>query len=290
MIDFSHFCRIFDMADNYKPIQTLAEFIGCVLEIREKWAAEDKEHDAKCGTERWPTQLWFRGLSSVAYELVPSFYRLEEPDENEIWSGFKRQGFLQLVPDIRLPKDDIEWYFLMQHHGAPTRLLDWTDGALLGLYFALRNHPHIDKTKCQHNINDAAVWVLDPVWLNRKSMLESYTEGVLLYDWPEIEPWFPKPFLETLHVKNPVAIDPPHVARRVAVQHSRFTVHGTDKNGIESLANESPEDRRLEKIPVAKDMVKNVCEDLVTCGIVETTIFPDLEGLARQLKREWSKH
>jgi len=275
------------MADGQKPIIGLTDFVECVLDIREKWTAQDKVHDEKCDTERSPTQLWFRGLPSVKFDLVPGFYRLKDPDENEIWSGFKRQGFLQLIPDIRLPQDDVEWYFLMQHHGAPTRLLDWTDGALLGLYFALRDHPHINKEKCQHESEDAAVWVLDPVWLNRKSMPDSYTEGVLLYDWDEVEPWFPEPFVETLHVRNPVAIDPPHVARRVAVQHSRFTVHGTERNGIQTIANENPQDCRLEKITIAKREIENLFVDLGTCGIVETTIFPDLEGLARQLKREW---
>jgi len=37
------------------------------------------------------------------------------------------------------PENKWEWYFLMQHYGAPTRLLDWSDGALVlvALYFAL---------------------------------------------------------------------------------------------------------------------------------------------------------
>ena len=30
-----------------------------------------------------------------------------------------------------------EWYFFMQHYGAPTRLLDWSDGDCLSLHFAL---------------------------------------------------------------------------------------------------------------------------------------------------------
>jgi type II secretory pathway component PulL len=90
--------------------------------------------------------------------------------------------------------------------------------------------------------------------------------------------------------KNPVAVDPPHVARRVAVQHSRFTVHGTEPNGIEQIADANPDDCRVVKIPIVKEKVQDMFEDLATCGIVETTIFPDLEGLARQLKREWSKH
>ena len=46
----------------------------------------------------------------------------------------------------------------MQHSGAPTRLLDWTEGALIALYFAVRNK--LDET-------DAAVWVLNPLGVER---------------------------------------------------------------------------------------------------------------------------
>jgi hypothetical protein len=39
------------------------------------------------------------------------------------------------------PRNSWDWYLLMQHSGAPTRLLDWTEGALIALYFAVRNKP-----------------------------------------------------------------------------------------------------------------------------------------------------
>jgi hypothetical protein len=88
------------MTETDPPIASLIEFIERVFEFREKWKAAD--HDAKCDTKRSPTQLWFPGLPSAKYDLKPSVYRLEEPDEDEIWSGFMRQG-LQLAPDIQLP-------------------------------------------------------------------------------------------------------------------------------------------------------------------------------------------
>jgi hypothetical protein len=82
--------------------------------------------------------------------------------------------------------------------------------------------------------------MLDAVWLNRKLLNQidenNYISGILLPHWKEAEPWFPEPFEQTLLVTYPVAIDPPHVARRVSVQRSRFTLHGKSKSGLDVLA------------------------------------------------------
>ena len=121
------------------------------------------------------------------------------------------------MSEPHLPENEKGWYFLMQHYGAPTRLLDWTDGALLALYFAIR-----ELTRPR----PAAVWVLHPAWLNCLTFGdESYISGVTLSDWKETNPWFPSAFEQDLHPSFPLAVDPPHVARRVAVNEaaSRFT-------------------------------------------------------------------
>ena len=105
---------------------------------------------------------------------VPFTLELWDQYENEIRHEFKSRA-LQLIQG-RLPADEWEWYFLMQHYGVPTRLLDWTENPLIAIYFAVEGHK-ADR--------DAAVWALDPTWLNRK--LRRGIEGVMLHDWSEAQ-------------------------------------------------------------------------------------------------------
>jgi hypothetical protein len=58
--------------------------------------------------------------------------------------------------------DDLSsWLAIMQHHGVPTRLLDWTKSAYVALYFAVEEEPQGQERK-------SAVWALDMDWLERR--------------------------------------------------------------------------------------------------------------------------
>jgi hypothetical protein len=209
---------------------------------------------------------------------MPNIYRLElEDNESSIRSSFKRRGTL-LVSE-RLPSTDWEWYFLMQHYGAPTRLLDWSDGALIALYFAL----------CPSKVGVAdvnaepAVWMLDPYWLNERAV---GVHGLMTVDRKQASGYLPRTFGKSPRRKFPIAINPPHVARRVGVQRSRFTIHGSDKEGLLKLGRRR--DSRLVRITIEQSAVMRMRLDLTTCGIWDTTIFPDLEGLSREIIRDWT--
>jgi hypothetical protein len=269
---------------------SISQFLSLVIKLRDDWRREDEKIARRRGSKKFePSDYWYRGVSRANYDLKPKVYRKSgfeavrkfnrtTTDEHEIRRAFKSSA-VQLMTEPHLPGDEKGWYFLMQHYGAPTRLLDWTDGALLALYFAVRE---LSRPR------DAAVWVLDPSWLNTQTLgdeEETYLSGVMLPEWKETDPWFPTPFEETLHAEKPLALDPPHVARRVSVQRSHFTVHGTDRSGLDRLTNRK--DSRLLKIIVGKAGIIDMLDDLRALGVVETTVFPDLEGLSRELMRAW---
>jgi hypothetical protein len=261
--------------------ESIEDYLEQVRRTREEWRGDDKF---------W--KPWFRGQACESWDLRPQLYRNRGrtladvlDDEEEFRLEFERRG-LQLVGNERIPESDIEWYFLMQHYGAPTRLLDWTDGALMGLYFAVDHRFH----KLDPDLKkDAAVWVLDPDWLNKKTTTKKDDiEGVALPEWPIVREYLPEKFEEEkLGRKYPLAIDPTQIARRLAVQRSRFTIHGSVFDGLEEIARRARRPR-LRKLVVARKAVKPIREDLETCGISYSTLFPDLAGLGRELKRLWS--
>ena len=144
------------MAGNKNEVSNVSEFLKRVKEIREDWWSQDKDD---------PWMPWFRGHQRADWKLQPRLYRDYGPKlvdmlfiEDEI-----REEFVVRAPALSQIKpaeqSDWDWYFLMQHSGAPTRLLDWSEGALIGLYFAVRDIS---------GFYDAAVWVLDPYKLNER--------------------------------------------------------------------------------------------------------------------------
>jgi hypothetical protein len=243
--------------------------------MRAYWGIDDDKPYGDAET------LWFRGHRDSRWKLTPKLYRKEfsGADENEIRQEFQSRA-LQLIQG-RTPGDKWEWYFLMQHYGAPTRLLDWTDNPLIAIYFAVADHPG----DC-----DAAVWALNPWWLNRK--LRRGIQGAMLPDWQNAnsylrnleEAFSGKKITATL----PAAIDPPHVDRRLAAQSSRFVIFGKDRDLMRTKsARLGPKNKRhIGMITIPQHVVSEIQANLEFCGITSSLVFPDLDGLCRDICRK----
>jgi hypothetical protein len=171
----------------------------------------------------------------------------------------------------------------MQHYGAPTRLLDWTDSPLVALFFALHKHG---------GGRDPVVWVLDPWWLNKK--LRKGVDGPLEADWIEASAYLHEledafTYQNPVEVQGPAAIEPPHVDRRVSAQKSRFVIFGKTKDLSKTrAAKESQSKCRLAKIAISQDSIGPMSEELENAGLSVSFIFPDLEGLCAKLCDRWS--
>jgi hypothetical protein len=270
------------------------EVLSVVSRARRHWRlSSDKE-------------LWFRAEDAThrATSLQPGLFRPREGKqrkpiaklleiENDMYEEFRR-----CAPQLsEKPLDDDAWdaYFLMQHHGVPTRLLDWTDGALIALHFAVGRKTLPAKS-------GAVIHVLHPYWLikvlgkeadqkdaivrwirhSRDNPHEEEDEWDRLY-LPSDDDDMQDPLLKTPEV--PILWDTPHVSRRIGAQRSRFMIFGSSPEWLSRLASKRTSKTLTISIPVGA--VARIKQELRDAGVTESVIYPDLDGLGRELKQMW---
>jgi hypothetical protein len=219
--------------------------------------------------------FWFRGHSDVSYSLIPSGLRLSKVSDRvkayELMAEFKRVAVhkLERPPVAGSPAEDMEWAQIAQHHGLPTRLLDWTESATTALYFA-----------CEKKLDsDGIVFLMNPVSLNiwsfrddKLGILDPRTHKELINRY-----LFAKP-TESKRATPPLAVNPVWNTERLIVQRGKFTLHGRKF----SLNLNVP---TLLGIPILKEAKPQLRSDLQRIGVDEMTLYPELEHSCNHLKR-----
>jgi hypothetical protein len=255
-----------------KSVSSLAAYISLTNDIYESWSSAN---------ELFPDP-WFRGLSSAKHVLQPGWYRLGDKakgvDEDDLWDEFERRA-VPLI-DGHKPASAWEWYFLMQHYGLPTRLLDWSECSLVGLYFAVGDW----KGRGDDDVNDAVVWMLDPWYLNNWSVNK---DEVFRYDDREVVKYIPNhPFDKDRSPRKPIALVPMYNSRRLTAQRGVFTIHGTDKRPLETMLPKARQPH-FAKIVIPKKDVFTLRESLRLAGITDVNMFPEMPYLSQDILRAW---
>jgi FRG domain len=177
----------------------------------------------------------------------------------------------------------------MQHRGAPTRLLDWSDGSLIALHFALRDNP-----KDGHH--DAVVYVLEPDRLDHqleslpefgRAYVEKYpSENFSEDEWGRLYlPANEEELKEGNIPRVPLVLDFPHITRRVAAQRSRFIVFGSDPSWLSEALKQA--DAPIKVVTIDASSIATMRIQLRDSGVTESVIFPDLDGLGREMQQLW---
>ncbi|TPK64309.1 FRG domain-containing protein [Mesorhizobium sp. B2-4-15] len=213
--------------------------------------------------------IWYRGQDRAAWSLIPGIGRPGNNIAAEL-ATIKRfkQSASQYLPNR--PTDDWEWIFLMQHHRAPTRLLDWSESSLVGLFFAVQNPVHDD--------HPAAVWCLDPIDLNKKSgHNRAFELDILAFGIDRVlDNYLPDRINERVDRLAPIAAIGPRNSPRMVAQAGTFTVIHAEATSIEAVGDQSHIWRLV--IPAAER--SNMREELKLLGISEHSLFPDLDRVA----------
>lgn len=225
----------------------------------------------------------FRGQRDAQWGLESSLTRrlkLFVPQEK--WASqearairvFKRKAH-HFLNDTSSLKDDLRCLALMQHHGAPTRLLDFTKSPYVASYFAL-----------QSCTTDAAVYAVNTPALWHEATPPGYPELIRDIIDPRNDDGLDQYYLSN---KYPVVWpgEPWTMDRRIVAQAGTFMLPGKIDVSVEELLNQYEyEDDILVKIILPPTIRIQAMEALYRMNISNATLFPDLDGLARSISYE----
>lgn len=228
-------------------------------------------------------RYFFRGHGSSSYELLPGVFRNDHP-ESDLSHDFRDRAAITSTTPAYAEHDT--WLFLAQHHGLPTRLLDWSESPLIALHFALHRNLHSD---------DAEVFALDPTRLNKKVLgnfwfpdrsdpCYRYRFLKAFYRAPETLPWDVGLDLDTVRERElPLAVSPVVVHERMISQKAAFTIHGDDHNDLIAMSDKKDLKKLFSKVIIPQKFKRPIEVDLKKLGVTRSMVFPDLGGIAEEL-------
>lgn len=201
--------------------------------------------------------------------------------EHELFREFRR-AYHQYASHVPQRDSILEWLSLMQHHGAPSRLLDFTYSVYVAAYFALEDAAD----------DDCAVWGIDGPWALQQSfavmkqaakpdidkLLEPFLEGN--------ERIVENLFLTAPHVKAACPLNPFRLDERLRIQKGAFLVPGdisvSFTENLQALAGHD-DPTHVVQLVIPFKLRAEALRQLFQMNISRTSLFPGLDGYAQSL-------
>jgi hypothetical protein len=249
----------------------------------------------------WPGSCKATHISAVEswcrcsrYGLLSTLYRHDAITSVEKIARLESQLMTRFrQPSIPLHSrslaDDWDALFFMQHYGVLTRPLDWTENSFVGLYFATTSAPFERAANGKPQfLEDVAVWILDPVAWNRHSLSHTSYDGEVLAPGDDsLKGLKPAPTFAGMN-KHPVALHGAHNSPRIVAQRGVFTIFGQNTKAMEKVFDHEgfPGDCLI-KVILKRSRIFGFRKSVLTYGVCESVVFPDLKGLAKEIRRNF---
>jgi hypothetical protein len=270
-----------------RMVSSIKDFVRLVYEDHEAW-----------NTKAAP---WFRGEPGrTQWPLTPTLYRVKSGahyDENQLLQSFRQRAPVLDLPVLPQREHIDQWLFLARHVRLPTRLLDWTEGALIALYFAI----------LEGEDTQPAVWMLNPFALFEKNQVANAIPDIYPLTWfhktrtvirnEEIQTEVVEANVGLLNVQDawtggsgknateyPVPVYPTFIHPRMAAQLSCFTISGRRKGSLVTMMEEDEDWLCRYSIDMDRQSTLNA---LRIMGVSYANLLPEADGLAKDLEHRY---
>jgi len=251
----------------------------------------------------------FRGLPDASFSLVTSLQRMSKGDmthaktiEEHVIRNFQRYAHNSHAD---LGSNIFNWLSLAQHHGAPTRLLDWSQSPMVALYFACIYPkedakdgvimcinpsscsafipPDMRGEKTNYNVftTDQLEFRIrgsDPYMLSALKEINIQVASTRAVTMSDVEKLDKEPFL--------VFLEPPALDERIVNQSALFSILSTPDGQLDDWILKHPECCR--RIIIPAKMKSEIRDKLDQTNINERVLFPGVGGTAQFLSRYYT--
>jgi FRG domain len=253
--------------------------VGSWIELQEQLYADSWSERLR----RHRSDFAFRGRWDASESLVTSLTRFSGESatalERHLLRNFRKYAARDEVP-VDSPWN---WLALAQHHGLPTRLLDWTYSPYVALHFATAKQEAFDR--------DGAVWMVDYVRAHQEAphklrecleaeganvftteMLGTVADDLAAFD--------------RIGEDFVVFVEPPSFDERIVNQHALFSLMTGAGSSLDQLLARHPE--LVRRIVIPAELKWEIRDKLDQANITERVLFPGLDGLSRWVARYYA--
>lgn len=236
---------------------------------------------------RYRSSWLFRGGSRANFDLKTSLMRLGGEYwkmEGHLLRNFRKYAHRETVPF----DDDWNWLALGQHHGLPTRLLDWTYSPYVAMHFATQDPDAHDEDGVVHMVNfrdahrrlpEELIGILsaDGSHVFTTELMSRYALTLRDFDAKALGSGV-KPFV--------LFFEPPSLDERITNQFAVFSLTSNPRITLDAwIAGEQSLARRL---VIDRRLKWEIRDKLDQANITERVLFPGLDGLSRWLARQYT--